>query len=249
MNTTTTGIVIREKSYHESDRLIKILTSNGLVTAYAKAANNIKSKKFSATAQFCYSDFLLFNGSDMYIVKEAAEKEVFFALRQDVEKLSLALYFSEVIESVTPEITDTADILRLLLNSLHCLCKTDKKIELVKLVFELRLMCLLGFMPDVSCCCECGKFPNNVAVFDIDKAKIYCSNCSHTHNGLSVIIGEGELSVMRYIIESDFSKIFSFTASDTALANVSAITEKYVERRTERHFKTLDYYKSVRITI
>ena len=85
MNRTVRGIVIRETGYRESDRLIKILTSEGLITAYAKAASNIKSKKFSSTAQFCYSDFLLYQGSDMYIVTEASEKEVFFELRQDVE--------------------------------------------------------------------------------------------------------------------------------------------------------------------
>ena len=80
MNKSVSGIVIREKNYKESDRLIKILTADGLITAYAKAAKNIKSKKFSSTAPFCYSDFLLFCGSDMYIVKEAAEKEVFYEL-------------------------------------------------------------------------------------------------------------------------------------------------------------------------
>lgn len=247
MTKTVKGIVIRESNYRESDRLIKILTANGLITAYAKAAKNIKSKKFSATAQFCFSDFLLFRGSDMYIVKEATESEVFFELREDVEKLSLALYFCELIDSVTPEITDTSEILRLLLNSLHCLCKTDKKIDLVKAVFELRLMCSIGFMPDISDCANCGSSVSNKAVFDIDNAKIFCLECNNATSSYLVGLSKSELSVMQHIVNSDFSNVFSFTASDSVLSNVSSITEKYVERRTERHFKTLDYFKSVRI--
>ena len=247
MNKTVRGIVIRETGYRESDRLLKILSSEGLITAYAKAASNIKSKKFSATAQFCYSDFLLFQGGDMYIVKEASEKEVFFELRQDVEKLAVALYFCELLDSVVPESSDTDEILRLFLNCLYFLCKSDKGIDMIKAIFELRLMCLIGFMPNVSQCCECGREECSSVRFDIYGGAICCENCANAFIGKSNLLTLSGLSVVRHIVYSDFSKLFNFTASEETLRMVSDITEQYAEVRAERHFKTLSYYKSVRI--
>lgn len=247
MNKSLKGIVIKETGYRESDRLIKILTSEGLITAYAKAASNIKSKKFSSTAQFCYSDFLLFQGGDMYIVREASEKEVFFELRQDVEKLALALYFCELLDSVVPESSDTDEILRLFLNSLHFLCKSDKDIDLIKSVFELRLMCLIGFMPSVLECAGCGCIEMPGAYFDIYSAAVYCNSCCASYNKWGAFLTASALSVIKHIVYSEFSKVFNFTASKDTLKAVSDITEKYAEARSERHFNTLAYYKSIKI--
>ncbi len=246
MNKTVSGIVIRETGYRESDRLIKILTSDGLITAYAKAASNIKSKKFSSTAQFCYSDFLLYQGKDMYIVTEASEKEVFFELRQDVEKLALALYFCELLENVIPETTDTEEILRLMLNSLHFLCKGDKEIDLIKSVFEMRLMCQIGFMPSIAECIDCGD-NNDVMYFDIHSSALYCEDCVGERKSHAIPVSGSEIQVLKHIVHSPFSGIFSFTASRETLLRVSRITEKYTELRAERHFNTLHYFKSIKI--
>ena len=239
--------MISQTGYRESDRLIKILTSEGIITAYAKAASNIKSKKFSSTAQFCYSDFLLFQGSDMYIVSEASEKEVFFELRHDVEKLAVALYFCELLNSVVPESSDTDEILRLFLNSLYFLCKSDKELDLIKSVFELRLMCLIGFMPNLSQCVECGVVEDNSMHFDVYSAAVYCSACADISSNRTIPLTPSVLGVMRHIAYSQFSKVFNFTASKETLRSVSNITEQYAETRAERHFKTLNYFKSVRI--
>ena len=61
MQIKTDGLIIQERSLSESDRLVTILTSkNGVITAFVKGAKNIKSKNFSGTQLFCYSDFFAF---------------------------------------------------------------------------------------------------------------------------------------------------------------------------------------------
>ena len=45
MKTTTKGIVIREQTVGESDRLVTLLTADfGIVKAFVRRANNIKNK-------------------------------------------------------------------------------------------------------------------------------------------------------------------------------------------------------------
>ena len=54
------GLVIRNVDIHESDRLITIFTEErGVLTAQAKSARSLKSRKLAATAPFCYASFQL----------------------------------------------------------------------------------------------------------------------------------------------------------------------------------------------
>ena len=243
----TRGIVLKENITRESDRIITVLTASGIIRVYAKAAKNIKSKKFTATSPLCYSEFVLREGGDLYIVNSAEEIEIFYNLRTDIERLALAQYFCELINAVALEETECEEILRLALNSLHFLCGQEKNKYLVKSVFEMRLMCLLGFMPDLVACKECLKFEDNTVFFDVLNSDIYCAECLPQKQGNDIKLTLSELSVLRHIVYSDFNKIFSFTASDECLRAVSSLCEKYVEAMVERRFKTLDYFNSVRI--
>ena len=56
MKTTTKGIVIREQTVGESDRLVTLLTADfGIVKAFVRRANNIKNKNVSSTSLFAYA--------------------------------------------------------------------------------------------------------------------------------------------------------------------------------------------------
>ncbi len=247
MNRKITGLVIAQKNYRESDRLVTLLHSGGITRAYAKAAQNVKSKKFAGTALFCYADFVLHEGkSGLYIIDSADEKEVFFGLRQDIERLALAQYFCELLASVTPETADVSDVLRLCLNSLYCLCETQKSVYAIKSVFELRLMCELGFLPNLVACTECGKYEDKVMYFDPADALLYCGSCVPKKPGI-LSLTPACLAALRHIALSEFSRIFSFSATDETMRAVSDITEKYVLARVEKNFKTLKYFNSVRI--
>lgn len=247
MSITEKGLILKVINSKESDRSLVILTEHGLVSAYAKSARNIKNKKFAATSQFCYTDFVFFEGKDMYIVDEAAGIEVFFELRSDIERLALAQYFCELLIAVTPESSDSEDFLRLSLNALKFLCDSTKNIDLIKSVFELKLMCFAGFMPDLTACSVCGTYTDHEMLFNIEESILYCSHCENDAPYGSVKLNQSMLAIMRHIVFSDFNKIFNFTASCENLAAVSKLCEKYVEVKAERHFKTLDFYYSVKV--
>lgn len=214
--------------------------------AWAKAAKNIKSKKFTATSQFAYSEFVLYEGKELYNVTDANEIEIFYNLRTDIETLSAAQYFAELIVATVSESGDYAQILRLLLNSLYFLCN-GQSVYKIKTVFELRLMAELGFMPNIIACRECGEYTAEKYYFDIPDGSIVCENCIlHPRDGM-LPLSKTHTDIMRYIFYSDFNQIFSFNASEDILRYLSSVSEKYVENVAERTFKTLNYFNSIRI--
>ena len=82
MRTTTMGLVLRATKTGEADRALLLLTPDGLVSAMAKGALRLKSRLFSGTGLFCYSEFTLFEGKTMFVVDEAEVRQVFWGIHE-----------------------------------------------------------------------------------------------------------------------------------------------------------------------
>lgn len=239
---TAPGLVIREQSIGESDKLITVLTAQyGIVKAFSRGAKKTKSKKLAATSLMAYADFTFVKSRDAYSVEEALVKEVFFELRQDVEKMALAQYFCQLANEFCEEEYESGEILRLFLNALWFL-KGDKKTpDFIKAVVECRLMSLSGYMPALLACDRCGEYETDYMYFSPESGKIYCENCSANSRGVCLNIAV--IHALRYVFLSDFEKIFSFSLSADAMRSFCDIAELYLINKTERKFSTLDFYK------
>lgn len=242
MQINTDGLVIRESSVGENDRIITVLTKDfGILRAFANGAKRMKSRSQCATQLLSYSRFSIYQGRNSCTVNEAQSIEIFFKLREDIERLSLAQYFCELAGELTPETDEAHDYLKLMLNSLHFLANETRPQLLLKALMELRMLCLSGYMPDLAACENCGKFEDTVMYFDKDNGRLLCSECKA--GGISA--GMGVITAMRHICYSDPVKLYAFTLSDEGLRQLSQITESYLLAHVQRRFKTLDFYKSL----
>lgn len=159
MRITTDGIVVRQKNFGEKDRLLTILTrDHGMITAFANGARGPRSPLAASTELLTYSNFVLFEYKGRTTVDAASAEQVFFGLRQDVELLALGSYLAQLCTEVLPEGEQEPQCLRLLLNSLYLLDAQKRTPDFIKPVFELRLLALSGFMPDLVACGGCGCF-------------------------------------------------------------------------------------------
>lgn len=234
------GLVIKEQSIGEYDRLITVLTAQyGIIRAFSRGAKKTKSKKLSATALLTYSDFTFTKTKDAYAVEDAQVKEVFFELRNDVVKMAFAQYICELAYEFCEEDYESEEILRLFLNSLYLL-KTDKKSTLfIKAVTELRLISLSGYMPALVACDNCGEYETETMFFVPESGKLYCNECSPVGHALK--IPSSVVKAMRHITLSDFEKVFSFSISQENEKTLYYVSEEYLLSKTSGKFKTLEF--------
>ncbi len=244
MRTNTDGLILKEQNIGEKDKLVTVLTRhNGLVRAFVRGAKSVKNRKNSSTGMFCFSKLSLYKTKDTYIIDEAEPIELFFELRNDLEKLSLAQYFSELVLTLVQEEEPAEEYLRLILNSLHFLAKNKMPNEQVKAITELRIMCIAGFMPNLVACDRCGEYETETMYFDVEDGLLYCENCVPSDMIFQLDIGL--IKALRHIAFSDFEKIYSFKMEEYALPDLSYITEKYLLSKLQRNFKTLEFYKEI----
>lgn len=244
MQTTTKGLVIREQTTGESDRLVTLLTADfGIIRAFVRRAKAYKSKNLSSTSLFVYGDFTLYRGKDAYVIDNASPIEVFFELRSDIERLSLAQYFAQLTYHLGAEEQPAPEMLRLVLNALYLLCKGDKDLKIIKSAVEMRMLCLGGYMPNVLACYRCGEYESDIMYFDIEEGCIYCKDC-YRNNAITAPLGV--ITAIRYIcLTEDIGKVFSFKLSTENLEILSSITEKYLLRCIDGRLTTLEFYKGL----
>ena len=250
MQIRTDGVVIKESDVGENDKYITILTSDlGTVEAYVKGAKRKGSKLYNSTKLFCYSTFILFQNKNKYYVNETDVNNLFYDLRLDIERLTVASYFCQIIYEIKPE-SDTSSVsMKLLLNSLHLLANTQKNAKLIKSVFEMRILTINGFTPDILACNGCGEYENNIR-FYIGDGTILCDSCANKSDDPKLSCGyarltRGVLAALRHIVYCVPEKVFSFTLDDENIKLLSEVCESYLICQTERNYKSLEFLKSI----
>lgn len=248
MQITTTGIVLRERE-HDDDRILTILTADrGVITAYARGAKKLRGRLLSGTELLCCSRFVLFQYRDRYQVDSAETEQNFFGLRSDVEKLSLAVYLAQLCAQMAPAEEEAGEFLRLILNSLYLLEKDKRSQRLVKAVFELRLLAMAGYMPDLVGCKVCGCYEAESMYFLPLTGDLMCGDClgdAPPDEMVRLRLSPGVLAAMRHILYSEAGKVFNFTLSEEELRYLGDICEYYAIVQLDTRLSSLDFYKSL----
>ena len=210
MFNTTKGLVLREVRYKEADRILTILTeSDGKITAKARGALRKSSRTAAATQQLTWSELTLFGNRGKWTVNEGSVIEGFAGLREDIERFALGSYFAECLEAFAVEDQPDPALLQLGLNSLYALSEKLGEPEKIKAAFELRLMCLAGFQPNVQGCAVCGKTEPEDPVLSLEDGVICCRSCRRP-SWDGVLLEEEALAALRYVVAAPAKSSFPF---------------------------------------
>lgn len=243
MEIKTKGIVLGRNFYGEKDAIITILTEDyGVLSASAKGIKSMKSKLASGCSLFSYSDFLLSESNGRYIVTSAVLLDGFYGLSANIERLSFATYAAEAAQISSPAPEDAKAIIPLLLNTFYLFANSQKDLRLIKCVFELRLLCALGYAPELDGCVECGS-TDEICFFSVSSGGAVCRSCGGIFD--TQIITPNTLTAMRYVKDSDDKKAFSFALSKSNIDEFENCTEKMMEDLLGKKPASLNYLKQI----
>ena len=245
----TPGLVLKETRYKESDRIITILTPGlGVISASAQSSLRLKNKLFSACGLFCYSEFVLLPGRNMYTVREAESKNVFHGIASSIEGMSLAMYMAEMAAALSPTGEEAEKELRLLLNCLYMLSEKKADLRVIKAVFEHikalaqpPQLCFLFFARWGK---GCGTYDGPAFYLDPQEGCLLCAACAQKA-GKTCNLDAGALFALRHICLVEDKKIFAFKISVGSLAKLAIAAEQYALTHLDKPLKSYDFLKSV----
>ena len=168
-----------------------------------------------------------------------------YKIHNDIIKLSYATYFTELVNYFVFEQNESGSILRLILNTLYVLCEKNINNVVIKAVFEMKLMCISGYMPDLIGCTSCCGI-SDAMLFSVTNGTLICRACCKDTNNFGFInINLSVIETLRHIAFCDDKKLFSFIISDNTLKILSLISEEYCKKHFAENIKSLDYLKDI----
>ena len=244
MRLTTDGLVIRESNnIGEADRFITLLTREfGVIRVAAHGVRQVKNRNAAATQLLCYAQFVLYKKQDTYSIDTARPERLFFELREDIEAVTLAQYFCELVAVLAPAEEPAGEFLRTVLNALHLLGQKEKAAAQIKAVTELRLLTLAGYCPSLRACDVCGQEP--VCPVLLPRDGVLCCD-EHRDGRIARPLSAGVLAALRYIVSAPPERCFAFRLPPEEMQALAAVSEEYLLERVGRSFKTLQFYHTL----
>lgn len=245
MNVSKDGLVIWSSTTGEADKVLTILTDEGLITAYSRGSLRPKGRLTSASTMLSFSNFELATGKNMYTIVNAVSERKFLNIYSDAVTYSLATYFCEILRLTVPLGEEAKPYLSIMMNTLFLLNKNAKPLWQIKAVFEMTIMTLSGYMPNIFECKECGKASSDLVSFDFEDGTWVCSECSQKH-GHAAQVPFSVISAIRYIVSSEPQRAFAFDLKSPSQEIFCDTCERYLIEHIEHDLNTLSYYHAIK---
>ncbi len=177
MEEKTSGIVLSGINYGESDKIINVLTPNGVVSAKLKSVKKAGAKLKFASEPFCFAEFVFSTGKNINTVIGASLIDSFYPLRMDIKKLYAASSILAFTKTFCRENIDCTDVFIATIDGLKKMAYGDKN-ELVYLVeFLVKALYCSGYALDTIGCRICKIECGERMFFDFQTGCFYCQNC------------------------------------------------------------------------
>ncbi|MBR1749613.1 MAG: DNA repair protein RecO [Ruminococcus sp.] len=249
------ALIIKEKRLGDN-KLIYVLTKEyGVITVYCHGGFAPKNKNTGATQLFSYSELCVDekispNGERRYFLNSSTSKTIFYNIRLDIVNSALAGYIAELLNYCGVADNDYGEVMRLTLNTYYSLNSNRQPPDLLKSIFEIRLLCEIGFRPNLIGCNKCYKYEDDDLMhFNIHTGKVLCSSCitqNELDNGFDFSFDKQLFYVFRYIALTDYNKLFSFKISDSLQDKLTVFSESFVNYHLKSKFVARDFYKMIK---
>jgi len=241
------AVVLRHSDYGEADRLLTLYTRQlGKTRVIAKGARKIASRKAGHLEPFTRVRLQLARGRDLMIVTQAETVEAYPALREDLTLTGYAAYVLELLDRFVPdEQIAVPSLYRLLTETLSRLAKESIPWLTVR-SYEMRLLDLLGFRPQLFECAKCGKeIVAEAQFFSAALGGAVCPNCGRGLPGLWSISVEA-LKYLRHFQRSEYRDAVRARPEEEVRMEIETVMQGYFQYLLERKLNTPGFMKRVK---
>ena len=247
--TETEALVLRTYNLAEADKIVVCLTRNaGLVRGVAKGSRRIKNRFGAALEPFTLLNITYYEKENQELVsmRQVEILKSHFNLSRDPEVLSGFAYMGDLIVEFSPPHQRNDKLFRMINACLSAVAQGPQDLQLILRYFEVWILRLEGFLPDLRCCAECGRaFSEESGVLLSRELGLLCPNCAQ---------GKGEVLSRRAYARLCATQTLSprdFVSESRGLSNntqieLAELTHRMILRVLERRPRVQMSYPSGR---
>ncbi len=241
----TEAVILRELDYAEADRILTLLTPGGKLSAIAKGVRRITSRRAGHLGLFSHVQLVLARGRNLDIVSQAESIETYEGLRSDLLRFTYACYAAELAERFAQEEEENAPLFRLMVEGLASLAN-EADPRLWMRYFELRLLALEGYQPELHYCVLCHReiAPERNG-WSLEFGGLVCPACSAQLDAVRELSLAAQ-KVLRYLATRTPAEVRSLRLRPETHDEVELVLQHYLEYTLERELKSVAFLKQLR---
>ncbi len=243
----TPAVVIGSIDYGESDRIVTFFTSGfGKIRGIAKGAKRSKKRFPNRLEPFTYIKLSFFEKENSSLVRIESCDFInpWTKIREDLAKIAYASYLLELIREMAAERQKTPEVFELLIHFLS-LIESEEISERLLRIFEIRLLSLLGYRPELECCALCKqKVREDSFSFSLRRGRIICPECREKEEGL-LPLSAGTAQTLIKTLEMDLDKLSRLVFSQKALDESREILPKFISYQINKDLKSLKFLEEI----
>lgn len=227
------GIILKITDTPGKDKLLHVLTEQGIVRAFMTPKKNAGKKSYTVDL-FSYCEIVIFTtDGGNNLVNSVVPEEYFYKIREDIARLYAAGYFASLaLYTAQDAETDTSSLMELVYESFMKL-SDGVPVNDIKPVFEFVVARLLGITP----CLEAEQ-KSTAYYFSIDDGRLYLS---HVPN--SVYVTRKVVMSVYKVINSTVKQALEVKSED--VESFYKLAEQYILYHTDHNFENLKYLNGV----
>ena len=230
----TEAVVLRSRRFGEADRFLTIYTpALGKFDVKARGVRKTTSRMAGHLQPLTRCMLQMAHGHTADVITGCETLESFQPLRDNLERLSRALYACELVDRMTAEHVPGFTTYRLLVETLRRLERAAQA-DLVVRFLEMRLMDEAGFRPELHQCVGCGQaLPPEDHFFAPQAGGTVCRSCVPGLAGPRVLTLNG-LKVLRLLQRGSYKEIARLKAEGSLAQEVERHLRSYIVCVLER---------------
>lgn len=219
-------LVIKEIPYKDNDKILHALSrTRGKVQVIARGCRKNTSRLVNIAQIFAHSQCTLFKSRDMYIIDSAELIDSFYGIRKSIDAFMYGSYVLELLAYVSQENETDERIFDMTVKFMACLSEPRSTYDGLMCAYELKLVSMLGYRPELRLCMSCGEPIKADAVFSLEEGGFCCQDCRRYVKAGGINMEYSEILTMDKIMKSRFKDVDNVTG---ITPNVMTVVRKFL---------------------
>lgn len=241
------GIILRKYYLRETSFILVIFTKEfGKIKGVIKGVRDPYPQFAGNFEPFTRCRFLFYKKKkqQMDLITHCETLDYFSSVKKDIERLTYANYFIELVDNVTAANDPNERLYDSLAGSLRLL-GTESSPKRASRIFELKILSALGLTPQVEACVLCGALAQTGAVFSAALGGLVCSECSNRAVEGSMPISLGAVNFMSKIIGCDMEKASRIKVSGQVGRETQEALASFLEYHVGRASRSMSFLQTL----
>ena len=233
------GIVLRQRKIANNRRMIVLFTRQyGKLSAGTSINERSRSKAALALRPFTHAEYDLFKGREAYSINSASVLHSYYSIGEDINRYMTAASFLEYLEKVLDEGSAMPGLFKLSLEFLESVSVARSSAETLLFAFLVKSFRMLGVMPEINCCVNCGKNLGEIQkprMFSVSSGGLICPDCADVENqGGSALIYKPSFDIIDVLRFFESKPLKAFEKIDLKKEDAKTVKE-IIANYTERY--------------